>query len=674
MILNELKVNNFGLYGGEQTLNLAPFGRNGSSKPITLFGGINGGGKTTLLDAVELALYGAQARCSKRSDGNYEQFLHECIHRGVAPSEGASVGLSFRYTSEGEEHVYELRRSWSLRRKRLREDVVVYKDQELNRAASDYWNELVQELIPIGLSQLFFFDAEKIRFLAEDETGDATLGASIKSLLGLDLAERLITDAAVLESRLAERSELSAASDELQRLQAEFKQHEEAALAKKAECAALENDRLRALNELEQVEEEFSNVGGKLWEKREAHQRRKTEMSGRKKELEQQLVAISASALPFALIPELLERVQSQDEQEQIAREARVVEKLLSKRDAQIVRQLKKDGIAGDAVEAVRQLQKKDRESRKSAAKTQVRLRLSDAARASLQHLQSRGLRDCADEASRLLDELDRVYRALEDAEHALEVTPADSDVTQIVDRLKEATKKSAVLNDRADKLGAKLKSLQFARDEAERKLQTLRRKQIDQQIRSEEASRMVRLTIRTQSTMKEFLGRATAAKIDRLSGLITDSFRFLLRKQTLVKTVQINPETFAITLFDGQGNAVPKKRLSEGEKQVFAISVLWGLAQASPRPLPAIIDTPMARLDAEHRNNLVQRYFPNASHQVIILSTDTEVDQHYYRDLHPHIARAYHLNYDESAKATQAQDGYFWEPKPSVLPQEPNR
>jgi len=100
---------------------------------------------------------------------------------------------------------------------------------------------------------------------------------------------------------------------------------------------------------------------------------------------------------------------------------------------------------------------------------------------------------------------------------------------------------------------------------------------------------------------------------------------------------------------------------LSEGEKQVFAISVLWGLAQASPRPLPAIIDTPMARLDSQHRHHLINRYFPNASHQVIILSTDTEVDQDFYGALQPHITRAYHLDYDENEKVTTAREGYFW-------------
>lgn len=69
---------------------------------------------------------------------------------------------------------------------------------------------------------------------------------------------------------------------------------------------------------------------------------------------------------------------------------------------------------------------------------------------------------------------------------------------------------------------------------------------------------------------------------------------------------VEIDPETFGITLFDTTGVVLPKERLSEGEKQIFAISILWGLAKASPRPLPAIIDTPMARLDSEHRTNLV--------------------------------------------------------------------
>ena len=178
----------------------------------------------------------------------------------------------------------------------------------------------------------------------------------------------------------------------------------------------------------------------------------------------------------------------------------------------------------------------------------------------------------------------------------------------------------------------------------------------------------MARAAGKTRVIMQEFLTRATERKIHRLSDLITESFRFLLRKQSMVERIHIDPTTFAITLFNEVGHALPRERLSEGEKQIFAISVLWGLARASSHPLPAIIDTPMARLDAAHRRHLVERYFPNASHQVLILSTDTEVNRHYYQALLPHIARAYHLRYDEESQATFGEEGYFWSCPLSVV------
>lgn len=176
-----------------------------------------------------------------------------------------------------------------------------------------------------------------------------------------------------------------------------------------------------------------------------------------------------------------------------------------------------------------------------------------------------------------------------------------------------------------------------------------------------EDVVRMTEQAGKTRSTMQEFLRRATERKIDRLSGTITESFRFLLRKRTLVERILIDPTTFAVTLYDNGGTALPRHRLSEGEKQIFAISMLWGLARSSSRPLPAVIDTPMARLDATHRQHLVERYFPKASHQVIILSTDTEVDKKYYDVLRPNLARAYQLDYDEKERATVGREGYFW-------------
>ena len=86
----------------------------GSTCPSSCFGGINGGGKTTLLDAIQLALYGGRARCSKRTNLSYEDFLresHPSRHRTGASAAG--VSLSFRYAVDGEEHLYDVCRNWN---------------------------------------------------------------------------------------------------------------------------------------------------------------------------------------------------------------------------------------------------------------------------------------------------------------------------------------------------------------------------------------------------------------------------------------------------------------------------------------------------------------------------------------------------------------------------------
>jgi DNA sulfur modification protein DndD len=66
----------------------------------------------------------------------------------------------------------------------------------------------------------------------------------------------------------------------------------------------------------------------------------------------------------------------------------------------------------------------------------------------------------------------------------------------------------------------------------------------------------------------------------------------YLLRKPDFVHRVQIDTETFKLSLYDQDGELLPKHRLSAGEKQILAIALLWGLAQASGRQLPVAIDT----------------------------------------------------------------------------------
>jgi DNA sulfur modification protein DndD len=663
MILDELTLRNFCLFGGEQVLNLAPARRGGKAAPIVLFGGINGGGKTTLLDAVQLVLYGVRARCSKRADKTYEQFLRESIHHGVDPREGAAVQLAFRHASQGEQHLYEVTRRWHEVRGRIREDVRVNRDGEADGFLSDNWNQLVEELIPFGIAQLCFFDAEKIRFLADDESTTLALGGAIKSLLGLDLAERLLGDASVLEGRIAKRVVKSADLETVEQLQAQLdaKQGEVERLVQ--EKASFENPRLVARRQLKEAEDIFSRIGGEHWRERESRARRVVELEQLVSEGETQLVTLSATELPLALVGDLLVDVAGQAADERRVAESKIVTELLADRDAALLEFLKRRRLAKKSLEAAEEFLREDRNERTAQAGGEERLGLSPGAVRLLGYLVDHGLTDRLRTATELIEKIENGRRELEDLERGQAAIPKDGSIQEVAEQLKAASSELASLDQKIARIEKKLGGLRGERNDLDGKLKKLRRRVVDEEIRGEEEARMVKLLARTQETMTEFLRRATHSKIDRLSQLIGDSFRFLLRKKTLVQRVLIDPETFTITLYDDTGRPVPKRRLSEGEKQIFAVSVLWGLSRASARPLPAIIDTPMARLDAEHRNHLVERYFPHASHQVIVLSTDTEIERQYFHDLQPYIARAYHLNYDETDKMTRAEEGYFWDP-----------
>jgi DNA sulfur modification protein DndD len=132
-----------------------------------------------------------------------------------------------------------------------------------------------------------------------------------------------------------------------------------------------------------------------------------------------------------------------------------------------------------------------------------------------------------------------------------------------------------------------------------------------------------------------------------------------LLRKKQFIKRIEVNPKSYALHLFGKDETRISKNILSAGEKQVFAIAILWALSKVSGREIPIIIDTPLARLDSNHRHNLVTNYFPKAGKQVIIFTTDTEIDKQSYRLLEDKVARSYFLM-SKNGEPSVIKHGYF--------------
>lgn len=162
------------------------------------------------------------------------------------------------------------------------------------------------------------------------------------------------------------------------------------------------------------------------------------------------------------------------------------------------------------------------------------------------------------------------------------------------------------------------------------------------------------------KETMQGFAKSLVKENIELLQEKITEKFIALTRKERLISGISICPESFSLTLLSASNEALSPSRLSAGERQLLAIAILWGLSEASGKELPTVIDTPLGRLDGQHRTRLIESYFPYAANQVLLLSTDEEIMGDYYSKLKPSVYREYHISYNEQATTSTISEGYF--------------
>jgi DNA sulfur modification protein DndD len=194
----------------------------------------------------------------------------------------------------------------------------------------------------------------------------------------------------------------------------------------------------------------------------------------------------------------------------------------------------------------------------------------------------------------------------------------------------------------------------------AQRALDRLAIQHIESDAKKHDAVRVAREIGKADVTLVRFARRVVERNIDRICSHINDALRALMRKQDLISDLTIDPDTLDMVLTGSSGSMVEPTRLSAGERQLLATAVLWGLSQATNLVLPTVIDTPVGRLDKSHRENLVERYFPAASRQVLLLSTDEEIVGRYYTKLQPYVGAEYVLEYDERSACTSIVSGYL--------------
>ena len=679
MMLTGIVLTDYGLYRGRNEIDLSC----AADRPVVLVGGLNGAGKTTLFEAVRLCLYGGAALVGRgaRRGGRkaYEEFLARRVHR---PSKGgmreedrrASVAVTFGFFHGGKESEYRVERSWSSGLgggggvdERLEVGRRSPGDAEfapLDAVERPHWQQFIEGIIPRGIMQLFFFDGEKVaRMAGGDEGAGAAEGEAVReafgALLGLDTVEQLQAD---LEVNLARNLTGGGAAlrAEYERVREERDENDAGAARLRERLAqkATELDAVRA--QTEAAEARIARVGGGFAARREEA---KAELAAVRSEHEascQRLREMCAGALPFALVPARLARLRDSILEDQKAQRRRAGQAELNASIGRMLTRLDAEGFRTGAA--------LDGDGAKRAAMLVARAAAGESGGVDvpeppmgLSESQAAVLVRAIDEADRsavgLAEYADAAAASAEriaGIESSLAKAPRDDEIGPLVSEVGRLRAEEGRLKAESDHIEGRLSSSAALRQHLNAKL----RETMSRIYKAEGSQRRAELTRRVQGVLEEYAGRLRARKVRSLERHLLESARTLLHKGDLIGGASVDPETFRVSLSRPGGSELRRDELSEGEKQMLATALLWALARASGRALPFMIDTPLARLDRSHRDSMVDRFLPAASHQVIVLSTDEEIDQRRRARLEPHLSRTYLVEY--GGGATRCREGYF--------------
>ena len=642
---------------------LFPSSEDGRS--IFLIGGMNGAGKTSLMEAISYCLYGAKA---------------DEIFRNINRSEKAkgNANVAFELVLEMDEFSeLVVRRSWEAgavedpKPRDLTERLSVVRDgKRVSVQNQEIWQDFIRAAIPPGITQFFFFDGEKIQEIAADDHSEVRLKSSLEAALGIQYINRLAGD--VLYIKQEERKGFVEISDE----DLEFKQSE--LKREKSKLGRKHQERDRVRGELENFRAQL-NEGKRRFEaafhtapeSRDAmreQEKKRVLTVNRLAQVESEIRSQFEKALPFSIGGRLFEGIRRQIETERKSASSEAVKEnaaVLAKRIVRVVEEPEPIYTEKLSAERMAELERrifrllKEGDSRTNVTKI-LDLSDRDAARVlnKMEILEASDvflLKPLLEEAR----ELEIQIRQFEGIGQGGAFTPTER---ELFDELQ------AEIEGCSTQIGRKAEQLRILEED----IMALEKRvgEIEAEIEklyekhnvSKEKADFIEECDAIASVLNQFIVRLRKNKVHLLQEKTFEMYRLLSSRSGLIKDITIDDKTYEVRITDRNGHEIRKSALSAGEKEVFAVSLLWGLAQTSELKFPIVVDTPLSRLDSTHRDNIVNNYFPNAGEQVVILSTDTEIDTNYYRSLKPHLSGAGSLEFDQRQELTSFRQGYFWE------------
>lgn len=660
MYFTKVELHNFGIYKGTHEMCLTD---QIGDRNITLIGGLNGRGKTTFHDGILIALYGKQAlKYIQEKARSYDKLLLDHINKHATDDETyVAVSLCL-----GDGTSLRVKRTWTAKGKKVEQQTIVEKDGVVDKYLGESWSYYIEELLPFGIARFFFFNNEKITQLADD-TSFEQIKSSIKSAIGISSIEKAIehTDEVIRRKKNAlaafESSEENVGYQEVERQITDI----DARLAEATKQAnTLERKCETLAATLEAKEKEFWSSGGDLSRNRDAIKLEMQKISSEVKRVQEEIMQMAVdTSTPLFMCRNLVSQSYDKEISSQQSEARLYSDRIIVDLHQQILERLVTCGLSQADLKTVRDIINEVLVGRAPAgATTETVKNMSATSMMLYQRLIGEVFQNVTQRIGTLVNHVDAHESELMSLDAHLGAADEKPLAMQLFDALKSIEAEKALADAEYQRQLESIESLKRQRETLVSKRIQLIKAIAENEHANDDNARIVKYAAMSIEVLQEFKIRLQREKVAKLSSTATNCFRELVEKDSLVSKIKINPTSLDVTILDLDGNELLKSQLSAGEQQMFAVAIVWALALTSGYKAPVIIDTPMARLDSSHRANFVTKYLPAASSQVMVLSTDEEVNGRYLDLIRDNVADYYTLLYREEEQCTSIVYGYFGE------------
>lgn len=661
MHFTKVELHNFGIYKGTHEMVLRDSTHN---QNITLIGGFNGRGKTTFHDGVLLALYGKQARTYIQERArSYDKLLIDHINKDALQKE-AYVAVTL-VLEDG--ITLRVKRAWKQGGVKLEHSLVVEKNGIADKYLASNWDYYIEEILPFGIARFFFFNNEKITQLADD-TSFEQIKASIKSAIGVSTIEKVIKH---LESVIRTKQEAiqqfeySGSSLQLRSYERDIKSVEEELTQARIRLQEFEKELEKVTAEYDLKESEFWSTGGNLVRNRDAMNREREQLQNEVKEKRQKMQQMASSpSTPLALCQSLVVEAYNH-EHNQIASDLQyLTEDALSIIFQRLMNRFNQADLESDTLDKIKDILRSEMKDHMESDKKPSHISASPASQMLYQHLITELFPSLTEKIKALIHTTKVQESTFLTLDSQLDADDAQEIAKQIHAALQSIAERKSLAQSNCRQQKETIRGLELKKSQLSASRMKLIKSITQKADAYDDDVRVLKYATMSIEAFQKFKTRLQREKVQRLSEAATKCFKNLVQKESLIDRIQIDADTLNVTIIDVDGKELLKSQLSAGEQQMFAVAIVWSLALSSGYKAPVMVDTPMARLDSSHRTNFVTRYLPSASSQVIVLSTDEEINGRYLDMIRDHVIDYYTLLYSEENRCTSIVPGYFQEAK----------